>query len=115
MNRLECVPHSFLCILSFISIAGCSCTANRNADSLSDANGARICHVERVVASGEDHMAADLPHGSCTTSATECTLDTRDPCPDGSLGPLIDWTCTCQSGLWKCIEVGRSRTSCVGP
>ncbi len=48
-------------------------------------------------------LGKDTPHGACSPRKLACVYDLQTPCPDGtSIGPLVEYQCTCPEGGWSC-------------
>src|SRR5262249_18224440 len=47
-------------------------------------------------------LSSELPRGACNSRSSDCQLQTRDPCRDGSRGPWVQYRCTCgQNETWQ--------------
>jgi hypothetical protein len=64
--------------------------------------------------SAEPVLLADLPMGACSPADNACAIDTREPCDDGSPGPLVHFTCSCEQRQWRCaFEIDSLEDACV--
>lgn len=76
-------------------------------------NAVSTCPISGPRGAWDMYQTRDLPRGHCS-GAQACTLWTKDSCPGTDYpGPGIKWKCMCNSGIWHCDELERTKTACV--
>jgi hypothetical protein len=62
------------------------------------------------------YSMTQLPSGTCSQNAGQCSLTTQDLCPAASYpGPEMTWSCSCTGSMWQCQVTGQSKATCYSP